>query len=665
MNHIRIAVCSIVLLILAGCKGGKELISERPVSQEVRNNFESLMASYPDWNTFSAKGSADLSFGASGSLSASTQLRMVRGEVLQISVRIILGIEVTRLYMTPDSLFLVNKMQKQYVAASLQEIGEKLSSPVSLQTVQDALLGRIFLLNSANNAYGIDDFEVMESGSSRWSLSPKRQDERFGYRFDLDEIKLLSTQMGSTSGHKEIVCHYTDFIKQGQSENFPTKMKIALTGLSVPVSLNLRYDSSSVSWNGKVGVEKPALSKYTRVSAAVFSQTLEMEDLRKNRERTLKELNETNKKLNKTLKSAKNSLNELNSITAEIRQQRNLISKINREIAVINRRQRAVKDTIYLLQKDLTAKKRSYANAVKRMGHQRSEYDELMFIFSASSLSQSYRRARYLKEYSAWRKRQAAEIAERKQQLEVLQKQLAKSVAEKNAVLKERNAEAEVLKKQEGSKRTLIAGLKKQEKQLKREIDRKRKQAEALDRKLEQLIAEEERKSSTRADKTEGKNSTAQQRSTKGYKMTKEELALSGSFEKNKGKLPFPLSGSYKIVAHFGRQKHPELRYVQTENSGIDIETTPGTKARAVFNGVVSRIFVTPGYNSTIIVRHGNYLTIYANLSEVYVRAGEKVSTGQNLGKIYSDSQDGNRTILTFQLWKERTKLNPELWLNL
>jgi hypothetical protein len=163
MNHIRIAVCSIVLLILAGCKGGKELISERPVSQEVRNNFESLMASYPDWNTFSAKGSADLSFGASGSLSASTQLRMVRGEVLQISVRIILGIEVARLYMTPDSLFLVNKMQKQYVAASLQEIGEKLSSPVSLQTVQDALLGRIFLLNSANNAYGIDDFEVLDT----------------------------------------------------------------------------------------------------------------------------------------------------------------------------------------------------------------------------------------------------------------------------------------------------------------------------------------------------------------------------------------------------------------------------------------------------------------------------------------------------------------------
>ena len=389
-------------------------------------------------------------------------------------------------------------------------------------------------------------------------------------------------------------------------------------------------------------------------ASTLFAQTLEMEKLRRNREQTLKELNETNKKLDKTLRSAKSSLNELNSITAEIKQQRNLIAKINKEIAVINRKQRAVKDTIYLLQRDLTAKKRSYANAVKRMGHRRSEYDELMFIFSASSLSQSYRRARYLKEYSAWRK----------QQLEELQKELAKSMAEKNAILKERSAEANVLEKQESSKRNLIAGLKKQEKQLKREIDRKRKQAEALDRKLEQLIAEEERKSSDRANKADGQTSTAK-RSTKGYKMTKEELALSGSFEKNKGKLPFPLSGSYKIVAHFGRQQHPELRYVQTENSGIDIETTPGTKARAVFNGVVSRIFVTPGYNSTIIVRHGNYLTIYANLSEVYVRAGEKVKTGQNLGKIYSDSQDGNRTILTFQLWKERTKLNPESWLNL
>ena len=340
--------------------------------------------------------------------------------------------------------------------------------------------------------------------------------------------------------------------------------------------------------------------------STLFAQTLEMEKLRRNREQTLKELNETNKKLDKTLRSAKSSLNELNSITAEIKQQRNLIAKINKEIAVINRKQRAVKDTIYLLQKDLTAKKRSYANAVKRMGHRRSEYDELMFIFSASSLSQSYRRARYLKEYSAWRKRQAAEIAERKQQLEELQKELAKSMAEKNAILKERSAEANVLEKQESSKRNLIAGLKKQEKQLKREIDRKRKQAEALDRKLEQLIAEEERKSSDRANKADGQTSTAK-RSTKGYKMTKEELALSGSFEKNKGKLPFPLSGSYKIVAHFGRQQHPELRYVQTENSGIDIETTPGTKARAVFNGVVSRIFVTPGYNSTIIVRHGNY----------------------------------------------------------
>ncbi len=398
----------------------------------------------------------------------------------------------------------------------------------------------------------------------------------------------------------------------------------------------------------------------------LWAQSLDMTELRRDREQALKELNEASKKLDKTLKNSKNSLNELNSITAGIKQQRTLIGKINQEITIINRKQRAVKDTIYLLQKDLTAKKKSYAAAVKRLGHQRSEYDELMFIFSAESFAQSYRRARYLKEYSAWRKRQAAEIQERKVQLEGLQKKLEKSIAERNAVLKERNAEAEVLKKQESNQRTLIAGLKKQEKQLKKEIARKQKQADDLNRKLEELIAEEERKASARADKESGKQSTpTPKQSSKGYQMTKEELALSGSFEKNKGKLPFPLSGSYKIVSHFGRHKHPELKYVQVDNGGIDIETTAGTKARAVFNGVVSRVFVTPGYNSTIIVRHGNYLTIYANLSDVYVKAGDKVTTGQNLGRIFSDYQDGNRTILTFQVWKERTKLNPELWLNL
>lgn len=106
------------------------------------------------------------------------------------------------------------------------------------------------------------------------------------------------------------------------------------------------------------------------------------------------------------------------------------------------------------------------------------------------------------------------------------------------------------------------------------------------------------------------------------------------------------------------------MKYVQVNSSGIDIQTTPGTTARSVFNGVVTRVFVMPGYNSSVIIRHGNYLTIYSNLSEVFVKAGDKVTTRQSIGRIYSDPEENNRTVLHFQLWKETTKLNPEPWLN-
>lgn len=266
MRYVYVAACIVILSILAGCKGGKELATGQPVSQEVRNNFETLLASYPEWTTFSSKGSADLSLGSSGSLSATTQVRMVRGESLQISVRVFLGIEVARLYMTRDSLFVIDKMQRRYVAGSLADLGAQLGQKLSLTTMQDALLGRIFLLNSTSDGCRIEDFEVVESGSSRWSLLPREQDARFGYRFDLNGTRLLSTKLNSADGSKSFVCHYGDFVKQGTSDNFPTTMQLALTGLSLPLSLNLKYDASSVAWNGKLSVEKPDLSRYTRMT---------------------------------------------------------------------------------------------------------------------------------------------------------------------------------------------------------------------------------------------------------------------------------------------------------------------------------------------------------------------------------------------------------------
>ena len=414
---------------------------------------------------------------------------------------------------------------------------------------------------------------------------------------------------------------------------------------------------------------------------SVAQSSKKVKDLQKQRKEALQSIAKTDKELKTTKKSALQSLHQLNKLTAEITKHKEVIAGLNSGISNINKQERKINETISRLEKDLNAKKEAYAKAIRGIAGRNSGYETLMFVFSSNSLNQSYRRIRYLREYSAWRKKEAIKISEQQAELEKKKAELAKTRSEKNAMLGKRTDAANKLKQKEKSQKEVVADLKKKEKELQKELNAQRKQAAALNRRIEQLIAEEARKAAeearraaeaakkaTNADKKSGKNASAgevRKSQTKGgYAMTKDELELSNSFSQNKGRLPMPLSGKYMIVGHFGQQQHQELKYVQVNSSGIDIQTTPGTTARSVFNGVVTRVFVMPGYNSSVIIRHGNYLTIYSNLSEVFVKAGDKVTTRQSIGRIYSDPEENNRTVLHFQLWKETTKLNPEPWLN-
>ena len=414
--------------------------------------------------------------------------------------------------------------------------------------------------------------------------------------------------------------------------------------------------------------------------ASVAQSSKKVKDLQKQRKEALQSIAKTDKELKTTKKSALQSLHQLNKLMAEITKHKEVITALNAEISNINKQERKINETISRLEKDLNAKKEAYAKAIRGIAGRNSGYETLMFVFSSNSLNQSYRRIRYLREYSAWRKKEAIKISEQQAELEKKKAELAKTRAEKNAVLGKRTDAANKLKQKEKSQKEVVADLKKKEKELQKELNAQRKQAAALNRRIEQLIAEEARraaeeakraaeaaKKAANADKKSGKNASGEVRKSQtkgGYAMTKDELELSNSFSQNKGRLPMPLSGKYMIVGHFGQQQHQELKYVQVNSSGIDIQTTPGTTARSVFNGVVTRVFVMPGYNSSVIIRHGNYLTIYSNLSEVFVKAGDKVTTRQSIGRIYSDPEENNRTVLHFQLWKETTKLNPEPWLN-
>lgn len=414
----------------------------------------------------------------------------------------------------------------------------------------------------------------------------------------------------------------------------------------------------------------------------------QIKDLEKKRKAALEQIEITGELLNSNKKDATSTLNRLQLIGKQIEVRRNYIQALNGEINILERQIRKTNQEIKDLQFELSMKKQNYAKAMQGMSKRKSSYDKLMFIFSAESFSQSYRRIRYLREYAVWRRIQSEEIMEKTKLLQTKREELEKNKASKNLLLSEREGERKNLEQEEDKAKEISKELGKKRRELQAQMKKQRQQADALNRKIQQIIEEEARRAAEEARRAaeEARRRAAAEASKKkssagkatttpkaeervseskgGYAMTREEQQLSSSFGANRGRLPMPLKGKYLIIGRFGIQQHKDHKYVQTENKGIDILTTNGTDARAVFEGVVSRVFVVPGFNNTVIVRHGNYLTVYSNLSQVYVKAGDKVSTSQSVGAIYSDPDQNNRTVLHFQLWKETTKLNPELWLN-
>lgn len=416
------------------------------------------------------------------------------------------------------------------------------------------------------------------------------------------------------------------------------------------------------------------------LSTVVYGQkSVAVRQLEQQRKEALADIEETNKLLQETAQTAKTSLNRLNLLSKQILSRKKVISLLNQELDEIEKDILNIQGQLRTLKRELGDKQTNYGKSMRGLYKRHSSQDKLLFILSAESFSQSMRRMRYLREYADWQKRQANDIVEKQAEISRKQAEMEKTRAEKRALLGTRQEESKKLESEEASQKEEVQLLNKRQKDLKADLQKKRRQAEALNRQIEKQIAEEIARAEAEAKAAreqaaakgkpvpESKNEPIREErvaDTKGgYAMTKAEKQLSDNFANNRGRLPYPVAGRHTIVATFGEQQHQELKYVRTSNSGIDIQTSPGADARAVFNGEVTRVFVVPGYNNSVIVRHGNYLTVYSNLSQVYVKAGDRVSTRQAIGRIYSDPEDGNSTILHFQLWKEKTKLNPQPWL--
>ncbi len=411
-------------------------------------------------------------------------------------------------------------------------------------------------------------------------------------------------------------------------------------------------------------------------------QAQSVKELESQRKQTLQKLETTSKLLNETKKSQRSSLNKLNILSKNIKERKTLIKNISTEINQLDVEMQQLEVERRQLENRLKALKADYAKLVQEAHINRSLYAKIMFVLSAKSFDQSYRRLRYLQEYTDYRKQQVREIE--KVTAEIVQKNetLQQHKSTKVEVVKQKETEADKLSKDEKKEKTLLTDLQKKEKKLRADLKVQQKKANDLNNKIERLIAEqirkaeekraaEERKRLAEEKKSSGTTTTKSTKETTASKpktssavstLTKEETLLSGDFERNKGRLPWPTSNGF-ISGHYGVQTHPVLKHVTTNNKGVYIQTPAGSSARAVFEGVVTQKFLIQSSNG-VIIQHGEYRTVYANLTQIFVNVGDHVSVKQPIGKIYTDDEKDNKTELYFQIWKGKTIQNPESWIS-
>lgn len=391
-----------------------------------------------------------------------------------------------------------------------------------------------------------------------------------------------------------------------------------------------------------------------------------------------KQIAESESLLQTTTKNVGSQLKGLAALTGQIEERKRYILAINSDMDAIDRELVSLERQLNQLQKELKDKKTKYAASVNYLYRNHTIQDKLLFIFSAQTLEQTYRRLRYVREYASYQRMQGEEIQKKQKQINNKRAELSEARKTKENLLKERENEKTTLERQEKEQKALVDSLRKKQRSLQSEINKKRKEANQLNARIDRLIAEEIEKARKRAEEEARREAAARKKAEKtespsaakpkakpleAYTMNKADRELSGSFASNRGKLPVPVTGPYIITSHYGEYTVPGLRGVKLDNKGIDIQAKPGAQARAVFNGKVAAVFQLNGLFN-ILVRHGAYISVYCNLSTASVKADDTVKKGQTLGTIFSDGADGGRTVLHFQLRREKEKLNPEPWLN-
>lgn len=443
----------------------------------------------------------------------------------------------------------------------------------------------------------------------------------------------------------------------------------------------------------------------TLVSVTIIFANKSQRSIKQEQQRTNKEISETTKKIDENKKQTREQVNQLNRLSAEIQEKSDSITYLKQSIDSIDGSMSLLSDSITKMESSLVLLRQKYGEVLRSIRKTRHTSNNVAFLFSSNTLSDVFRRTRYLRQFASWQNDKTNELQNAIMSVSNAKNHLVKLHTNKASSIKKVSATQAALQDNEKRQSQIIANLGEERASLEAYLKEKQQEARQLDAQLNKMIAqqqkeaekrrkeeEKKRKEEEKRRKEEQKKALAQKKKEeqqkkkqqeKQDKATKQEsttpqedVATSQpdtpkpsieqgptyDFERNKGRMPYPVLGKYRVVGKFGRQKHPQFPNIQTDNSGIDIELLSSGSAIAIFEGTVSAIFRQPGYNTIVMVRHGEYLSIYANLSSISVRTGDKVKANQVIGTVYANPEDDNRRIMHFEVRKETTKLNPQHW---
>ncbi|MFQ3340420.1 MAG: septal ring factor EnvC (AmiA/AmiB activator) [Flavobacteriaceae bacterium] len=375
------------------------------------------------------------------------------------------------------------------------------------------------------------------------------------------------------------------------------------------------------------------------------------QELEAQRIRLKKEIKQINALLFNNTKTRKNALTEAEDLQVKLNVRSELVKVTNEQANLLTRRINLNERNIGKQRKELEALKEDYAKMIQRSYESKSLQNRLMFLFSSENFLQAYKRVQYLKQYASYRRKQGITIGDKTHLLQQLNRTLIEEKAKKTNLVEENRTVQLQLIKERKEQEALIKTLKRKERNLNTQISKKEKQTRAIDKEIDRLIREA----------IEASNKVAGKKGNKTFELTPEAKLIAANFQANKGRLPWPLEKGI-VTQRFGRQPHAVVKTTTIQSNGVTIATTPSSQVRAVFEGVVMSVVTFKGSNPSVLIRHGNYISVYKNLGKLYVKKGDKVQGKQAIGEVFTNKQTG-KTQLQFSIFINVKALDPRGWI--